>query len=670
MSIKNSVTAKLVVTTGIGIFIVLFITSIFSVRFVSEQTSDQLNKDIASSLNLNAQGIEGYLNEHITRVDTIFRNTHLIDWFENHRSRGEQLNTKAFDRVKSVLQREVDEREDIISIFFGSAYTGEYIDQTGVSDLVGYNVLERPWWNDVKDSNEWNVGRVIFEPKYDTFYISLNFPIENFDNKFIGAGGTDIYLTAVSNIVSKIKHQNQGKAFLIDNNGDMIVFPDEKLAIVDIEARKTTNIKLPALDQQNQHQGFANLSTQMLSNEHGNSRVVWQGKDYYVQYQSIEVPQLHMKWSLAIMVPVTFVDAPVQQAITYSALIIFSILIITLIVLFVTTSRLLSPLYKVKQALVEISGGAGDLSQRLTVKNSQDEIGQLSEAFNNFIGQIHKIVGQVQTTSEELKKTTGKVAKVSEVTVEKVSTSQKEIHKATDTVGQMAETAHVIKEQIQNASESAKIASETSKEGQAVLSNSMKGLALLNEDFDSAVHTIEELRESSHSIGEVMDVIRNIAEQTNLLALNAAIESARAGEHGRGFAVVADEVRQLAKRTQESTESIQKNITDLQDKAKAAESSMQSTRGQVNKYMEDSNVVHRQLSEITEVVDANQSKMSDIVNITLEQDNVTQSISHTMEELDFIGDQTSTEAQSLMVICSHLGERTDKLSDLVERFKV
>lgn len=72
------------------------------------------------------------------------------------------------------------------------------------------------------------------------------------------------------------------------------------------------------------------------------------------------------------------------------------------------------------------------------------------------------------------------------------------------------------------------------------------------------------LNDSAASMNNVVEMIREIASQINLLALNATIESARAGEAGRGFAVVASEVKSLANQAARSTETISKEIANMQ----------------------------------------------------------------------------------------------------------
>lgn len=74
-----------------------------------------------------------------------------------------------------------------------------------------------------------------------------------------------------------------------------------------------------------------------------------------------------------------------------------------------------------------------------------------------------------------------------------------------------------------------------------------------------------QLETSAKNVGNVVDSIKHISSQTNLLALNATIEAARVGDVGRGFAVVAREVGKLASESQNSTETIRKVITEIQE---------------------------------------------------------------------------------------------------------
>lgn len=95
------------------------------------------------------------------------------------------------------------------------------------------------------------------------------------------------------------------------------------------------------------------------------------------------------------------------------------------------------------------------------------------------------------------------------------------------------------------------------------IDHNIKEVSKLTNEVKKTNETIEAATNNTNEINQIIMDIKNISDQTNLLALNATIEAARAGEAGRGFSVVADEVRKLSIRTKDSTEQIEKCLSEI-----------------------------------------------------------------------------------------------------------
>ncbi|MEZ0548439.1 methyl-accepting chemotaxis protein, partial [Pseudomonas sp. Env-37] len=202
----------------------------------------------------------------------------------------------------------------------------------------------------------------------------------------------------------------------------------------------------------------------------------------------------------------------------------------------------------------------------------RDEIGQLMQAMQQMGNSLSQMVSGLQAGIEQLASSAHSLSSVTEQTTAEVSNQKDETEQVATAMNQMTATVHDVARNAEQAAQAAQTADAKVDSGQQVVRMSLQRIELLATSSNSASASIESLSAQIQNIGTVLSVIQSVAEQTNLLALNAAIEAARAGEQGRGFAVVADEVRALAKRTQQSTEEIERLVSTLRS---AAQSSVQ-----------------------------------------------------------------------------------------------
>nr|CRH04568.1 putative Methyl-accepting chemotaxis sensory transducer [Candidatus Magnetococcus massalia] len=303
-------------------------------------------------------------------------------------------------------------------------------------------------------------------------------------------------------------------------------------------------------------------------------------------------------------------------------------IIITLASAFVFARIITRPIQNLKTELREFAEGEEpDLTNRLAI-DRQDEIGELTHWFNQFVEVIHGIVVSTKASAHEVSSAAEALVKISESMheeSEKVnqrikqagvaseqtyegmnaisdSTSQlsqdmgsaaemiDRINANTNSISSSAEQANMNAREVAETTESVNGqmtgVNEAAEQSNHKITGVASSVERINESLQevrtlceraseeagqakgrthSVASVVEQLTKAAEEIGHVVAVISNIAQQTNMLALNASIEAAGAGESGKGFSVVANEVKGLAQQTADATKMISSKISLIQE---------------------------------------------------------------------------------------------------------
>ncbi len=663
--INQSVARQLVFWTVLPLFILSLAVGTFRVLGVKNDTINRVEGGITDIVERNAMEIKSFFVAKGQIIHSVFANPHVVGWFANYNDRGGDLSgDEAYKDVVRYFKYFSDQDPTIKSVFFGSGNTFEYFDLNGRYNDLSYFTSKRPWWREAQDKGRLYVSDPAVDANDGSISATVKTPIFGERNKLIGVAGMDILVSTIGEeLLSEIKFEGEGYAFLVTDEGKLVYFPRFNESFQPGALMSDIDQKFSDMS------GFTELSELLKYQDEGKTSVTWNNQPHTVMFTPIQSNYPMMNWKLAFAVPDAVINEPVSEAIQSNMVNVLGAMLLLCSVVFFVTKPIVRPIKNLVEAMKDVSEGDGDLTKRID-DNRDDEIGALAKEFNRFIGKMQSLIQESISISDRVYDSS---ERVDHTTTEIINLVDKEKSEITQVASASEELAYTSEQMVENTSKSMTHAAHAENkvvDGGKVVDRAIGDITALSQNVLNATEVVRQLRRDSRNVGEVLDVIRTIAEQTNLLALNAAIEAARAGEQGRGFVVVADEVRTLASRTQESTANIQKIIEGLQNSATEAQKVMDESSEYANRSIDHTHSIESTLSEITQAIHEIQQQTESIAQASQEQKETAQSVSQNVGHLKALADESVTETQGAVSSIAELRYASEQLSDNMRQFKV
>ncbi|MBE7009596.1 MAG: HAMP domain-containing protein [Ruminococcaceae bacterium] len=559
-----------------------------------------------------------------------------------------------------------------------AVYTGMYVattrkDMIDPSDWVpeaGYDPTAQGWYLQGVQNSVFAFGDPYVDEDTGNMIVTAARALKTKSGAVRGVAAGDVDLSSTSEVVSTVRLEQTGGAFLADATTGIVI------------GAADSSVTGKTLSELSPDSVYGQAKQWVSSGSAGSHQAKVGGKQFYFYLQWVP----GTNWAAVCFVPEAEIMAEAKaltQLLTVIAVV--AIIMLSLIIFLLVNRMVLAPVKKLDHAAQRIADG--DLTTKVDYQ-SNDEFGALSDNFGktanrlhsyvDYIDEIAKVLGEIAHGNLAFRLSldyAGEFAKIKNA-LENISDS------LNDTISQIDTSSQQVSAGAGNLSGGAQSLSQGAAEQAAAVeelsatitelsaqvhknANDAKGIndqvsataqqvAQSNERMQELIRSMADISNSSMEIDKVIKIIEDIAFQTNILALNAAVEAARAGNAGKGFAVVADEVRNLATKSQEAAKSTSDLIKASVEAVQKGNGIADETAASLVSAAENIKTITGAVNEMAEASEQQAVSIAQVSEGIKQIADVVQNNSATSEETAASSEELSAQAQLL--------------NDLVEKF--
>lgn len=574
------------------------------------------------------------------------------------------FNGESSPDVRGILNPYIQLHPEAQAAFVGTK-EGVYIREPWIEMPDGYDPRKRDWYIDAMEKK----GEIVISDPYisaSTGDMVVTVSKITADGEAVVA--VDMQLSYLQKLSNQVKVGKDGYALILDRNKVYVAHPSK-------EAGSEAEEKF-----------YKNL----YDRAEGEFSYELDGEQQIMRFVTNELTG----WKIGGNLYSSEISSKASPIIQRAILIIVVATVIGAIIIFFIIKSIIKPIRELKMKAITVS--KGDLTELIEIR-SNDEIGQLGEAFNEMQSSLSKLVHEVEhhaeqvaASSEELtasaEQTTSATEQVSASIQEVANSAEKQTHdveKSAQILAEVAESVSLIANHSTKVSESAYHTTVQAELGGQVVTSTVNQMKSIHNSVEESNTMIRSLYERSKEVNSILDVITGIAGQTNLLALNAAIEAARAGEHGKGFAVVADEVRKLAEQSQTSVRKIYEIVQGIEQDTENSVRIMARVTDEVqvgveisleaiekfNQIVESANEVTPQMEEISSAAKQMSAFVQEVLGTTKTLSLMAQDNAATSEEVAASTQEQLASMEEIAASAKTLSFMAEELNELISKFK-
>lgn len=248
-----------------------------------------------------------------------------------------------------------------------------------------YDPRQRPWYK-----NALAARSIIWTDPY-IFYtsqqpgITVAGPIFHEDGRLQGIVGVDIEISQLSTFIGKLRIGKNGRAFLLNNNGDVVAFPDiSKIKLKDNDhAGRMRMVKIEELDDGLSKAAFQAVDWNRADNgrlvlEHPKfATFVYGGETYNAMFTPFHNP--NWPWIIGVYLPENDYLGSIKENRRFNYLVALVLSIVTTIIGLRLSRNIIRPLVGLENEALAIK--QQDLSQRFDTRSVFKEVDETAKAF-------------------------------------------------------------------------------------------------------------------------------------------------------------------------------------------------------------------------------------------------------------------------------------------------